>query len=238
MRLSILPASTSSRTYVVEVRRVSSASGRPPSHRTPRPRVDDLALWRTEARLGAEIVAEGRVSSSRRIAGQKRKSSIGLTFNVVIPYCLVYLKSHGKVLLIKKSEGRPFEGEWIGLGGRLEPCEDPVSAAVREFREESGLLLADPKLRGTFISIDEVNCGIVHIVTGTRYSGSVTESEEGELGWHSSQDLTALEGLAKSQQLFLDRILPDNDDFYSGIAIYQNNEMVDYVENEKPVVKR
>ena len=66
----------------------------------------------------------------------------------------------------------------------------------------------------------------------------MSESEEGELGWHSIQDLTALEDLAKSQRLFLDRILLDNDDFYSGIAIYENSEMVDYVETEKPVVRR
>ena len=66
----------------------------------------------------------------------------------------------------------------------------------------------------------------------------MSESEEGELRWHSIQDLLELEGLADSQRLCLDRILLDNDDFYSGIAIYQNNEMIDYVENEKPVVRR
>ncbi len=40
-------------------------------------------------------------------------------------------------------------------------------------------------------------------------------------------------GLAKHQRLFLDRILLDNEHFYSGIAIYQNNEMVDYADSEK-----
>ena len=187
---------------------------------------------------GLRESAMGRVTSGPQTTGREPRRSIDLTFDTVIPYCLVYLRSHGKVLLIKKSEGRPFEGEWIGLGGRLEHGEGPVSSAVREFREESGLILEDPKLRGTFISIDEVKCGIVHIVTGTRWSGTVSESEEGELRWHSIQDLLELEGLADSQRLFLDRILLDNDDFYSGIAIYQNNEMIDYVENEKPVVRR
>ena len=66
----------------------------------------------------------------------------------------------------------------------------------------------------------------------------MSESEEGELRWHSIQDLTTLDRLAKSQRLFLDRVLLDNDDFYSGIAIYQNNEMVDYAESEKPLVRR
>lgn len=108
-----------------------------------------------------------------------------------------------------------------------------MSSAVREFKEESGLLLADPELRGTLIWIDEVRCGIVHIVTGTRWSGAVSESEEGELRWHSIQDLPTLKGLAKHQRLFLDRVLLDNDHFYSGIAVYQNNEMIEYVDSEK-----
>ncbi len=173
------------------------------------------------------------VSSGLPAAGQESRRSIDLTFDIVIPYCLVYLKCHGKVLLIRKSKGRSHEGEWIGLGGKLEPGEDPVSSAVREFREESGLTLVDPKLRGTLIWIDEVKCGIVHIFTGTRWSGSLSESEEGELDWHSIQDLPTMDGLAKHQRLFLDRILLDNEHFYSGIAIYRNNEMVDYADSEE-----
>ena len=159
--------------------------------------------------------------------------SIDLTFDTVVPYCLVYLRSHGKVLLIRKSPGRSHEGEWIGLGGKLEPGEGPLAAAVREFREESGLTLEDPKLKGTFVWIDEAHCGIVHIVTGTRWSGGLSESEEGELRWHSIQDLSALESLAKHQQLFLDRVLLDNDRFYSAVMVYRNNEMVRYIDSVK-----
>ena len=99
-------------------------------------------------------------------AGRSRTNASVSLSTVVIPYCLVYLKSRGKVLLIRKSEGRSHEGQWIGLGGKLLIGEDPVSSAVREFREESGLNLEDPKLRGTLIWIDEAQCGIVHIVTG------------------------------------------------------------------------
>ena len=159
--------------------------------------------------------------------------SIDLTFNTVVPYCLVYLKSHGKVLLIRKAKGRLHEGEWIGLGGKLELGEDPVSSAVREFHEESGLTLEDPKLRGTFIWIDEVRCGIVHIVTGTRWSGALSESEEGELRWHSIQDLSTLEGLAKHQRFFLDRVLLDDDHFYSAVMVYRNNKMVKYIDSDR-----
>ena len=163
---------------------------------------------------------------------------IELTFDTVVQYCLVYLKSHGKVLLIRKSRGRLHEGEWIGLGGKLEPGEEPLAAAVREFREESGLTLEDPKLAGTFVWIDEAHCGVVHIVTGNRWSGGLSESEEGELRWHSIQDLPKLERLAKHQRLFLDRVLVDNDHFYSAVMVFRNGEMLKYIDGDKSSRRR
>ena len=156
-----------------------------------------------------------------------------LTFDRVIQYTLVYLTSHGKVLLIKKALGRSHAGEWIGLGGKLERGEDPVSSAVRELREESGLTVADPKLRGAFIWIDEVKCGIVYIVTGTRWTGTLAESDEGALQWHRIADLPSLEGLARHQRLFLDRILLDSFGFYSGVAVYHKNQMVEYIDGDR-----
>ncbi len=161
-----------------------------------------------------------------------KANSIELTFDAVVQYCLVYLKSHGKVLLIRKSQGRLHEGEWIGLGGKLEPGEEPLAAAVREFREESGLRLEDPKLRGTFVWIDEAHCGVVHIVTGTRWRGGLCESEEGELRWHRIQDLPKLECLAEHQRLFLDRVLLDGDNFYSAVMVFHNGEMVKYMDSD------
>ena len=156
-----------------------------------------------------------------------------LTFDRVIQYTLVYLTNQGNVLLIKKAPGRSHAGQWIGLGGKLEHGEDPVASAVRELREESGLTVADPKLRGTFIWIDDVQCGIVYIVTGTRWAGTLAESDEGALQWHRIADLPSLEGLARHQRLFLDRILIDSPNFYSGVAVYHENEMVEYLDGDR-----
>ena len=169
---------------------------------------------------------------------QRRNEKIDRVPDVVIPFCLVYLKSHDEVLLIRKAEGRPHQGQWMGLGGKVEPGEDPISSAIREFREESGLMLADPKLRGTFVWIDEVKCGIIHIVTGTEWTGKMADSEEGELQWHRIEDLPTLKGLAKHQRLFLDRILLDSDHFYSGIGVYKKGEMVDYADSNYFLAQR
>ena len=167
-----------------------------------------------------------------------RPRVIGRNLDSGIPFCLVYIMNQDEVLLIREAEGRPHEGQWIGMGGKAESGENPVSSAVREFKEESGLVLEDPMLRGTFVWIDEVKCGIIHIVVGTEYTGRLSESEEGELRWHRIENLLALEGLAKHQRLFLDRILRDSDYFYSGVAVYQNGKTVNYADSNSFLAKR
>ena len=63
-------------------------------------------------------------------------------------------------------------------------------------------------------------------------------SDEGELRWHSIPDLATLDGLASHQLLFLDRVLLHDDGFYSGIAVCQNNKMVEYADSEKSLARR
>jgi 8-oxo-dGTP diphosphatase len=43
------------------------------------------------------------------------------------------------ILLVRQSPGHPLEGQWTVPWGRVEEGESPVSAAVRETREEGGV---------------------------------------------------------------------------------------------------
>ncbi len=52
----------------------------------------------------------------------------------------------GRVLLARHSNGNV----WVAPGGAVEPDESPTDAIVREFWEETGLLVAPVALRGVF----------------------------------------------------------------------------------------
>jgi len=45
----------------------------------------------------------------------------------------------GRLLLVKRAEGRSGGGRWAVPGGRVEPGEPVRAAVVRELREETGL---------------------------------------------------------------------------------------------------
>ena len=64
-----------------------------------------------------------------------------------IPMCLCFLlrptlDGRTEVLLGRKHEGMGT-GKVVGPGGHVEPGEDPRAAAVREVKEETGLIV-DP----------------------------------------------------------------------------------------------
>jgi len=60
---------------------------------------------------------------------------------------LLFVIRDGRILLIRKKRGLGA-GKINGPGGRLEPGETPVQAALRETQEELGIQALDPRLRG------------------------------------------------------------------------------------------
>jgi len=60
---------------------------------------------------------------------------------------LCYVEHEGRLLMLRRHK-EPFAGHWTAPGGKLLSGEDPRQAALREVKEEAGLVLEErPELR-------------------------------------------------------------------------------------------
>jgi 8-oxo-dGTP diphosphatase len=105
----------------------------------------------------------------------------------IIPRVLIFAMRGEEVLLLKLAprHGKVtrWTGKYNGLGGHIERGEDPLSAAHRELKEESGLS-ADLFLCGTLIVDVGENPGIgLFIFTGEVTAGELIETHEGTPEW-------------------------------------------------------
>ena len=75
--------------------------------------------------------------------------------------------------------------KWNGLGGKIIPGETPEECIIREVKEESGLEIVNPTLKGiiTFPRFDEINDWMVFVFTCKNFSGELTDCDEGILEW-------------------------------------------------------
>jgi 8-oxo-dGTP diphosphatase len=108
---------------------------------------------------------------------------VGSDRYVLIPRTLVFATREGAYLLVKGAAGkRIWSGLYNGVGGHLERGEDALSAARREFREETGLE-AQLWLCGTVV-VDAGVTGIgLYVFTGEAGPGTLLGSAEGEPEW-------------------------------------------------------
>lgn len=109
---------------------------------------------------------------------------------------LCYVRRNGRTLMLHrvKKKDDVHEGKWNGLGGKFEPGESPEDCVIREIKEESGLSIKSPALKGvlTFPEFSHGEDWYVFVFTASEFSGKLIDSPEGELRWIPDRDLLKL----------------------------------------------
>ena len=140
---------------------------------------------------------------------------------------LCYVKHKNKTLMLHriKKKNDFHEGKWNGLGGKFEQGETPEECVIREVKEESGLLLVNPKLHGfiTFPMFDGKKDWYVFMFTSDKFSGELIDSKEGKLEWIPDEKLLDL-NLWDGDRIFLPWL--EDDKFFSAKFEYENGKYV------------
>ena len=109
-----------------------------------------------------------------------------------------YLKKDNKILMIKFS--KKWDNVYAPPGGKFEKGESPLDCIIREFKEETGLTLVNPKLQG--ISYwQESSEGIIFVYTAENYEGKqISMSEEGNLEWITIEELLTIKQFEQNEK--------------------------------------
>ena len=134
-----------------------------------------------------------------------------------------YLKKDDKVLMIKFS--KKWGQVYAPPGGKLESGESPLECIIREFYEETGLKLINPKLQGISRWKDSVE-GIIFIYKASDYEGDIKESDEGKLEWIPCDSLLSIKQFEQNEKftpyLFKDEL------FEGKFLLGEKCEVLDY----------
>jgi 8-oxo-dGTP diphosphatase len=141
---------------------------------------------------------------------------------------LCYLKHDDHTLMLHriKHTGDIHSGKWNGLGGKFEPGESPEECVIREVREESGLEIVNPRLRGLLMfPAFKGEDWYVFVFTAEEFGRELHENEEGFLKWIPDAELESLP-LWPSDHIFLPWLREEK--FFSAKFVYEGEKMMRY----------
>ncbi|MBN6885353.1 8-oxo-dGTP diphosphatase [Cytobacillus horneckiae] len=140
----------------------------------------------------------------------------------------VLLKDN-QVLLLQK----PRRGWWVAPGGKMEPGESVRDSCIREYREETGIYLRNPNIKGIFTFImkdgDKVlSEWMMFTFFATEADGlNLDESEEGKLNWHPIEEVKNLP-MAAGDHHILEYMINGHRMIYGTFTYTPNFELISY----------
>jgi len=134
-----------------------------------------------------------------------------------------------QVLLLKK----PRRGWWVAPGGKMEQGESVRDSCIREYREETGIYLKNPQLKGIFTIIMKENDQVLSewmmftFLAADSDGMRFDESDEGKLEWHSIDQIKNLP-MAAGDYHIIDYMIHGQSIIYGTFTYTKDFELISY----------
>ena len=94
-------------------------------------------------------------------------------------------------VLVQDKKNHPTWHGWNFPGGHVEKGEYVTPSVIREMKEETGLLIENPKLYGIkeFHKLKDGKRYIVFLYIADKFSGELKSSSEGDIFWYPLAEL-------------------------------------------------
>ncbi len=120
----------------------------------------------------------------------------------------VFIRRGGRILVLRRSATRQYAANVVHpVGGKVEPDEDPFTAAQREVIEETGLSVTNMRLEAVLLDVapvpHESHNWLIYHFSADCAAGEPHETDEGELVWMTPAEFLrqrlhpSLEGIAE-----------------------------------------
>lgn len=119
-------------------------------------------------------------------------------------------------------------GKWNGVGGKANSGESPKQAAIRECKEEIGVIPKNLELIGELSFIDRAEDGFnqnCHIYTATDWEGEPAESEEMKPEWFNVYKIP-YDQMWPSDKVWLPYLLGGSP--FKGEIVYDGDDLVSH----------
>ena len=125
-----------------------------------------------------------------------------------------------RVLMLHRNK-EPNKGLWVAPGGKVEIHESPLECAIRELREETGLIANGITLRGvvTEVSPREDYQWLLFIYVTDDFEGELIACDEGHLAWVDVSAVSLLP-IPEADAIFFPHVINDDEPLYQARYAY------------------